>query len=180
MHIDETSEAVGMPHPPRERPVVGRDAASLQVVLDQHAARPGALLPVLHAVQALWGYVPDDAVPAIAQALNLSRAEVHGVLTYYPHFRRQPPAQVAVQVCMAEACRACGADAVMAQAQVLLRCAPHETRADGQASLEPVYCLGLCSAAPALQIGPRQHARVSPQALPALLGPALAESGDGA
>lgn len=138
---------------------------SVQQALAAHAGQPGALLPVLHAVQAALGHVPADSVPAIAQALNLSRAEVHGVITYYHFFRSAPPGRHVVQVCRAEACQACGAEALLRQAEGLLACARHETRADGRVTLEPVYCLGLCASSPAIQIDDRVHARVTPQRL---------------
>jgi formate dehydrogenase subunit gamma len=130
---------------------------------------PGGLLPALHAVQDALGHVPDEAVPVLALALNRSRAEVHGVLTFYRHFRRLPPGRRVVQVCQAEACQACGAEALLAQAEQLLGCRPHETRADGAVTLEPVYCLGLCASAPAVQIDERQHARMTPARLAQLL-----------
>lgn len=138
-------------------------------ILAEFGGQPGALLPVLHAVQDRLGHVAPDVVPAIARALNLSRAEVHGVVTYYAHFRTRPPGRHVVQVCAAEACQACGADALLAQAERLLGCRSHETRADGAVTLEPVYCLGLCASSPALQIDDRPHARVTPQRLAALV-----------
>ncbi|MDR3370660.1 formate dehydrogenase subunit gamma [Rhodoferax sp.] len=123
---------------------------------------PGALLVLLHDIQDALGYVPDDAVPLVAKELNLSRAEVHGVLTYYHYFRRTPAGRHVVQLCRAEACQACGADELLARAEALLGCKLHETRADGAVTLEPVYCLGLCAAAPAMQVDERLHARVTP------------------
>lgn len=127
--------------------------------------QPGALLPVLHAVQDELGYIPASAVGQIASGLNLSRAEVHGVVTYYHHFRSSPPGRHVVQICRAEACQACGADELLAQASQLLGCAAGHTRADGQVTLEPVYCLGLCATSPALQVDGRLHGRVTPQAM---------------
>jgi formate dehydrogenase subunit gamma len=150
------------------------DAAQLDALIAAHRDMPGALLPLLHAVQQAWGHVPDAAVPAIAGALQLSRAEVHGVLTYYHHFRRQPAGRTVVQVCRAEACQACGAEALLAHAERTLGCARHTTRADGAVPLEPVYCLGLCAQSPAVQIGDRQHARMTPQRLDALLATLVA------
>jgi formate dehydrogenase subunit gamma len=147
-------------------------AAPLAVVAElarQHRDQPGVLLPLLHAVQQALGHVPDEAVPVMAQALNLSRAEVHGVVTYYHFFRRQPPGRHVVQVCRAEACQACGAEALLARAEALLGCQAHETRADGAVTLEPVYCLGLCASSPAVQIDDRLHARVTPEKLERLL-----------
>ena len=140
----------------------------LPSLIERHRGQPGALLPLLHAVQDALGHVPPEAVPAIAQGLNLSRAGVHGVLSYYHFFRSTPPGRHVVQVCRAEACQACGADALLAQAERILGCPSHETRADGAVTLEPVYCLGLCAQSPAVQIDQRLHARVTPERLQAL------------
>jgi len=150
-------------------PSSAQDLARVAELVAAHRGQPGALLPLLHAVQEALGCVPDDAVPSIAQALNLSRAEVHGVITYYHFFRREPAGRTVVQVCRAEACQACGAEELLLQAERLLGCSRHETRADGAVTLEPVYCLGLCASSPALQIGAQLHARVTPQRLQALL-----------
>ena len=123
-----------MPHPP--------DEDRVREILARHRDEDGALLPVLHAVQDAFGHVPAYAVPMIAQALNLSRAEVHGVISYYHHFRNEPAGRHVVQVCRAESCLACGSDALLAQAEQLLGCKLHETRADGAVSLEPVVLPG--------------------------------------
>ena len=104
----------------------------------------GALLPVLHAIQARCGYIPADTVPLIADRLNLSRAEVHGVISYYHHFRQTPAGKVVVQVCRAEACQSVGADQLAEHAVKSLGCDFHETSKDGSVTLEPVYCLGHC------------------------------------
>jgi formate dehydrogenase subunit gamma len=138
-------------------------------LIARHRDQPGALLPLLHAVQDALGHVPPEVVPQIAQALNLSRAEVHGVITYYHFFRSTPPGRHVVQVCRAEACQACGADDLLAQAEQILGCAAHSTRADGAVTLEPVYCLGLCASSPAVQINERVHARVTPARLQGLV-----------
>ena len=145
------------------------NSAALQRALDAHAHEPGALLPVLHAVQDALGYVPAEAVPEIARALNLSRAEVHGVVTYYHFFRDAPPGRHVVHVCRAEACQAMGAEALLAHAEKTLGCAQHETRADGAVTLEAAYCLGLCASSPAVQIDDRVYARVTPQRLDRLV-----------
>jgi formate dehydrogenase subunit gamma len=150
--------------------------APVAALIALHRQQPDGLLPLLHAVQAALGHVPPDAVPAIAVGFNRSRAEVHGVVSYYHFFRAAPPGRQVVQVCRAEACQACGADALLAQAAQLLACQVGETRADGAVTLEAVYCLGLCASSPALQIGDRLHARVTPQRLQQLvagLAPAL-------
>ncbi len=143
-------------------------AAVVHVALARHAGVPGALLPVLHHVQDALGWIPADAVPAIALGLNLSRAEVHGVVTYYHHFRRAPPGRHVVQVCRAEACRAMGAEALVAHVESTLGCrldgkggGHGATSADGRFTLEPVYCLGLCASSPALVVDDRPHARMS-------------------
>jgi len=135
--------------------------ATVQAVLAAHQGRAGALLPILHDVQAQLGHVPQAVLPQIAEALNLSRAEVHGVVSYYHHFRTEPAGQCVVQVCRAEACQSMGADALMAHAEQRLGCGAHGTSADGRFTLEPVYCLGLCASSPAIQVGEKLHARVT-------------------
>ena len=127
-----------------------------------------ALLPILHHIQDALGFVPQALVPEIAVALSLSRAEVHGVLTYYHHFRHEPAGRHIVQICQAEACRANGAQDVMAHAGARLACAPGSTRADGGVTLEPVYCLGLCATGPAAMIDGQLRARVSAATVDAL------------
>lgn len=153
-------------------PSSAQDLATVSALIAQHRDQPGALLPLLHAVQEALGHVPDDAVPAIARALNRSRAEVHGVVTYYHFFRREAPGRQVVQVCRAEACQACGGEALLSLAERVLGCDRHTTRADGAVTLEPVYCLGLCASSPAVQIGEKLHARVTPERLEALLAQA--------
>ena len=104
-----------------------------------------------------------DAVADLAAAFNLSRAEVHGVITYYHHFRSQPAGRHVVQVCRAEACQAMGADALLAHAQRRLGCGVHANSADGLYSLEPAFCLGLCASSPSMRVGDRLHARLTPE-----------------
>lgn len=137
--------------------------ASVRSALAKHAGKPGALLPILHDVQDALGYIPADAVPLIAKGLNLSRAEVHGVIKYYHHFRSEPAGRIVVQVCRAESCQACGADALMRHAEKALDCKSHHTRADGAYTLEPVYCLGMCALSPAIMVGDQLHARMTPE-----------------
>jgi formate dehydrogenase subunit gamma len=134
-----------------------------------HGQQPGALLPLLHAVQDALGHVPDAAVPAIAEGLNLSRAEVHGVITYYHHFRREPAGRHVLQVCRAESCQAMGADALWAHACQRLGVGEGGTSADGAVTLEPVYCLGLCAMSPAVALDEQPRARMSAPRLDALL-----------
>jgi len=134
-------------------------------ILARRAHELGALLPILHELQDRLGWVPPQAVPQIAEALNLSRAEVHGVVTYYHHFRSSAPGRHVVQVCRAEACQARGADALLAQAESLLGCKSHHTRADGAVTLDPVFCLGLCALSPAVMVDAKLYGRVTPQRL---------------
>lgn len=136
--------------------------AAVQRAIDAHASRPGALLPLLHAVQDEIGHIPPEGVPRIAQALNLSRAEVHGVISYYHHFHAQPTGRHVLQVCRAESCQSRGSEALWAHACATLGCSDHaHTSADGAWTLEPVYCLGLCAQSPAVQVDDRVHARVT-------------------
>jgi formate dehydrogenase subunit gamma len=134
----------------------------LNSIFSKHRQQPGALLPILHDIQHELGYVPEDAVPLIAKELNLSRAEVHGVITYYHHFRQTPPGKHVVQVCCAEACQANGSEALAAHAAKRLK--------NGDVTIEPVYCLGLCSIGPAMAIDETElHAQVTPQKFDALM-----------
>ena len=137
-----------------------REAVRRIVAEQKH--RPGPLLEVLHAVQNALGYVPRAAVPVIADELNLSRAEVHGVITFYHHFRDQAPGRHIVSLCRAEACQSMGADALAEHAKRRLGIDFHETTADGRFTLEPVYCLGNCACSPAVMIDGRLHGRVTP------------------
>ena len=131
------------------------------VPADVAGGNASALLPVLHHIQDALAFIPPALVPEIAAALNLSRAEVHGVVTYYHHFRSAPPGRHVVQICQAEACRANGAEGVMSHAAARLACAPGATRADGAVTLEPVYCLGLCSSGPSAMVDDQLRGRVS-------------------
>jgi formate dehydrogenase subunit gamma len=117
-------------------------------ILQEHHEEDGALLPVLHDIQDALGHVPEHAIPVIAKALHLSRADVYGVVTYYHHFRQTPPANHVVHICQAEACLARGAGALLAHAQAHPGCQPHDARI----ALEPVYCLGQCAVGPNLLV----------------------------
>jgi formate dehydrogenase subunit gamma len=127
------------------------------------------LLEVLHAIQAALGYVPPAAVPVVAEGLNLSRAEVHGVVTFYHYFRHSPPGTHTVSLCRAEACQSMGADALAAHARKQLGVDFHETTPDGAFSLEPIYCLGNCACSPAMMIDGRLYGRVTPERFDTLL-----------
>ena len=136
--------------------------AIVERILTAKRDLPGALLPVLHEIQDALGYIPPETVPLIAAELNLSRAEVHGVITYYHHFRQAPPGRHVVRVCCAEACQASGGEALAQHARTRL--------AGGDVTLEPVYCLGLCACGPALQVGENVlHGRVTPDKFDALI-----------
>jgi len=134
---------------------------TVRQVIDSLKAMPGALLPILHGIQDAIGYIPKESVPMIADELNISRAEVHGVISYYHHFHDQPLGKNVVQICRAEACQARGSDALEAHAKSALGCDYHATTADGAFTLEPAYCLGHCSVGPNIQIGDELYARVS-------------------
>ena len=123
------------------------DRASLRI--EELRQLPGAVLPILHALQEEFGYIDQAAVPLIATALNLSRAEVHGIVSFYHDLRKAPPGSHVLKLCRAEACQAMGADALAAEARERLRVDWGETSADGRVTLEPVFCLGLCACAPA-------------------------------
>jgi len=132
-------------------------------------ALPGALLPVLHAIQDALGFVPPDAVPRIAHALNLSQAEVHGVITFYHDFRSAPPGRHVLKLCRAEACQAMGSDALAAQLTRRLGIDWRETSRDGAVTIEPVYCLGNCALSPALMIDGALRGRITAEALDAVI-----------
>jgi len=138
-------------------------------IVGDFRGRPGPLIEVLHAIQGELGFVPPAAVPLVAAELNLSRAEVHGVVSFYHFFRSTPPGVHTVSVCRAESCQAVGGEALAAHARRQLGVDFHETTPDGRFSLEPVYCLGNCACSPAVMIDGRLHGRVTPERLDALL-----------
>ena len=144
-----------------------RDAARAIVAGKQ--SMPGALLPILHALQEEFGYIDREAVPLIAEILNLSRAEVYGVVTFYHDFRAVPPGRHVLKFCRAEACQSTGGDALAARAEAKIGIAIGNTTADGEISLEPVYCLGLCAAAPSAMLDGRVIGRLDERKLDALL-----------
>ena len=118
------------------------DAARGAEIIAEHAGLEGATLVILHALQEAFGYVPEPAIPMVAEALNLSRAEVHGVFTFYHDFRHQPAGRHVLKLCRAEACQAAGGDALAARAEAKLGIALGNTTADDKVTLEPIYCLG--------------------------------------
>ncbi len=135
----------------------------------KHGNRPDALIEILHDVQSELGFVPDSAVPALAQALNLSRAEVHGVVTFYHDFRSKPAGRHVLKLCRAEACQSMGGEALVERAENRLGVSCGETSADGRVTLEPIYCLGLCATAPSAMIDGRIVGRMTAERLDALL-----------
>lgn len=130
---------------------------------------PGALLPVLHGVQEALGYVPEASVPLIARELNLSRADVHGVITFYHFFRSKPSGKRVIYVCRAESCQAMGAVALEQHIKQRLGVDFHETTANGAYTLEPVYCLGNCACSPAIMVDDELKGRVTPKQFDAWL-----------
>ena len=124
------------------------DAARAAEIIEELRGLEGPLLPILHGLQEEFGHVPAAVLPAVAEALNLSRAEVHGVVSFYHDFRRAPAGRHVLKLCRAEACQSMGAEAIARQVQAALGIGFGETAADGSVTLEPVYCLGLCACAP--------------------------------
>ena len=143
--------------------------------VESHRDRIGALLPVLHCVQDTFGFVPREAVPLIAAAMSLSRAEIHGVMSFYHDFRNEPPGKHLVHLCRAEACQAMGAHGLEQHARERLGINFGETTLDGRFSLEPVYCLGNCACSPSIRINDEIHARVSPEKFDELISALEAE-----
>jgi formate dehydrogenase subunit gamma len=137
---------------------------------------PGALLPILHAVQEALRFVPRDSIPLIARELNLSVAEVHGVVSFYHYFRQDPPGRHVVHLCRAEACQALGAQALESHAKARLKVDFHGTTPDGAISLEPVYCLGNCALGPSMMIDEHLKGRVTPERFDALMTQLRAET----
>ncbi|MBX5169492.1 formate dehydrogenase subunit gamma [Rhizobium sp. NZLR1b] len=123
----------------------------------------GPLLPILHEVQAEFGYVPQEALPVIAEELNLSRAEVHGVVTFYHDYRDHPAGRHVLKLCRAEACQSMGGDALAERVKMLLGIDFHQTTPDGSVTLEPVYCLGLCACAPSAMLDGEVYGRIDDQ-----------------
>lgn len=121
-------------------------------IIASHAGQEAAALPILHALQEVFGCVPREAVPLVAETLNLTRAELHGIVSFYHDFRSHPPGRHVLQLCRAEACQSLGGDAVAAQICRRLGVDWHGTTADGAVTLEPVFCLGLCAVGPSAML----------------------------
>jgi formate dehydrogenase subunit gamma len=150
------------PLSPAHTDIVGRIVADLK-------GRPGPLLEVLHGIQTALGYVPEGAIASVAQGLNISRAEVHGVVTFYHYFRRTPPGKRIVSLCRAESCQAVGGEALAEHAKRRLGVDFHQTTDDGEFSLEPIYCLGNCACSPAALVDGRLYGRLTPERFDAML-----------
>jgi len=138
-------------------------------IIAEHAQHEGATLVILHALQEAFGYVPEAAIPMVATALNLSRAEVHGVFTFYHDFRDKPAGRHVLKLCRAEACQAAGGDALAERAEAALGIACGETTADQRLTLEPVYCLGLCATAPSAMLDGRLIGRLDAARIDAIV-----------
>ena len=169
------------PTPEHGTVAIAPDAAALTAAVDRGAARavdealaahadePGALLPVLHAVQDRLGYLPPDTAARVALGLNISQADVHGVISFYHDFRSAPPGRHVVKLCRAEACQAMGAEALVDRLATRHGAALHATTSDGAVTLEPVYCLGNCALSPALLVNGRLVGRVTAERLDGLM-----------
>ena len=144
-------------------------AQTLQEILADHRGMEGALLPILHAVQAAFGHVPEAALPVIAQDQAISRAEAHGVMSFYHDFRSEPAGRTVLKLCRAEACQSVGADALADHARGKLGIDWHETTANGAVTLEPVFCLGLCACGPAAMVNGKLVGRADAAKLDAIL-----------
>lgn len=141
-------------------------------IIAEHSKQEGATLVILHALQEAFGYVPAAAIPMVAQALNLSRAEVHGVFTFYHDFRHRPAGRHVLKLCRAEACQAAGGDALAARAEAKLGVSLGHTTADDRVTLEPIYCLGLCATAPSAMLDGRLIGRLDEKRIDALVAEA--------
>lgn len=142
---------------------------SVEEIISRFPPQQEQMLPLLHEMQSSLQHIPSDAVPLIAAHFNLSRAEVHGVITYYHDFQQSPVRGRRIRVCMAEACQSVGARSLIKRLESILQCQTNGCSADGQYTVEPVYCLGLCACGPAMMIDGSLHARVSEDGLPGLL-----------
>lgn len=146
--------------------------ARIKSHIESHQHMAGPLLPLLHAIQDDLGYIPEESYSNIAKALNLSVAEVHGVVTFYHHFRTHPPGKHILQVCRAESCQAMGSEALETHVKSSLGIDFHQTTSDGAITLEPVYCLGNCACSPAIMLDDQVYGRVSSKQVDRLLADA--------
>lgn len=142
----------------------------IRAIVTAHAGERGPLLVILHAVQEEFGCIDPSVIPVLADALNLSVAEVHGVVSFYKDFRTTPPGRATVKICRAEACQSVGADALVEHAKTRLGVGMGATTSDGAVTLDEVFCLGNCALGPSIQVDGRLHGRVGPERLDAVLG----------
>lgn len=149
------------------------DRAIASEIIGNFGGRPEMLVQILNAFQARYGHISDEASRQIADELNLSRADVHGVISFYHDFRRKPPGRVVVKICQAEACQAMGSRALTGHAERSLGIALHETNGDASVTLEPVYCLGNCACSPAVMINDKVYGRVNDKRFDELLAGAM-------
>lgn len=145
------------------------DSRAVLEVIDRLKHKPGALLPILHGIQDNLGHIPPAAVALVAQALQQTPAEIHGVISFYHHFRSKPPGRQVMQICRAEACQAVGSRELEEHAKTQLGIDYHATTPDREITLEPVYCLGNCACGPSVRVDNRVIGRVTPEKLDALL-----------
>jgi formate dehydrogenase subunit gamma len=138
-------------------------------IIDTHRRDRGALIPILHSILAEFGYVDQDVLPLVAKELNLSRADVHGVVTFYEDFRQEPPGHTTVRICRAEACQSVGAEEVVARAQESFGVKLGSTASDGSVTLEQVFCLGNCALGPSAEVNGRLYGRVDADRLTAIV-----------
>jgi formate dehydrogenase subunit gamma len=148
------------------------NAARGSEIIAEHGSLEGATLVILHALQEAFGYVPEPAIPMIASALNLSRAEVHGVFTFYHDFRKEPAGRHVLKLCRAEACQAAGGDRLAARVEAKLGISLGSTTPDQRVTLEPIYCLGLCATAPSAMLDGRVVGRLNEARVDALVAEA--------
>jgi len=135
----------------------------IATIIAQYQTLPGAMLPLLHAIQHDLSFIPSNALPLIAKALNVSRAEVHGVISFYHHFRTEEPGTHVIEICRGESCQAMGSRTLEHNIKQHLGIDYHQTSKDQQYTLEPVYCLGNCACSPAIRIGDDIHGEVDQQ-----------------
>jgi len=152
------------------RPIQAAPTAEhIAAIVDEHLGLEGPLLPILHALQEAFGHVPQEAVPTIATALNQTRAEVHGVLSFYHDFRAAPAGRHVLRICRAEACQSMGGEAAAAATLARLGVDWHGTTANGAVTVEPVYCLGLCACGPSAMLDETPIGRAGPERVAAAL-----------
>src|SRR5437868_14106600 len=152
------------------------NAERASAIIAEHRELDGAALPIFHALQQVFGYVPEAAVPLVADALNLSRAEMHGVVTFYHDFRREPAGRHVLKLCRAESCQSMNGEALCSHAKASLKAGFGETTADGQVTLEAVYCLGNCALSPAMMVDGHLHGRVDASRFDEILAETLSEA----